>query len=177
MNNIKCLLIGQEPFNNDNYENMKYQIITAKIEENICFEDIAFIPVAEKSNYKINYNTITSYTRILGLINKIKVDKNNFVNLNSNVTSQIANLANKGVYLVNFSELQAMNFFQSIYYNVNITLICFGDKAIKGINQMNLSNEILEFPHPSRQNKHPLWYEFYDTPRIYNGAIEITSKF
>ena len=178
LNKITCLLIGHEPFNNDNYENMKYKIIAGKIDENIYFDDIAFIPVLKKgSDFKINYNSITSYTRMLGLINKIKVDENNFVNLNTNAINRITKLAKKGVYLVNFKELKKMDFFKSKHYNVNISLICFGDKAIEGINKLNLSNTILEFPHPSGQNKHPLWYEFYDTQRIYNGAIEITSKF
>lgn len=178
MNKITCLLIGHEPFGNDKYENMKYKDIAANIDENICFDDIAFIPVPKKgSNYKINYNSIISYTRMLGVINKIKIDENNFVNLNSNAINKITNLAKEGVYLVNFKELETMNFFKSEHYNDDITLICFGDKAIKGINKLDLNNKILEFPHPSGQNKHPLWYEFYDTPRVYNGVIEIINEF
>ncbi|MDW3797372.1 hypothetical protein CD120_00185 [Staphylococcus saprophyticus] len=174
MNKITCLLIGQDPFNSDKYENMKYK----HINKTICFNDIAFIPVPKKSNgFKIKYNSITSYTRMLGLINKTKINENNFVHHHSNVVSKIKNLAKNGVYLVNFTELKNINFFESKLFNDDITLICFGDTAIEGVNNLNLRNTILQFPHPSNQNKHPLWYEFYDTPRIYNGVIEITSKF
>ncbi|MGP5091015.1 hypothetical protein [Staphylococcus equorum] len=174
MNEITCLLIGQDPFNNKKYENMKYE----KIDKDICFDNIAFIPVPKKeSNFKINYNSITSYTRILGVINKTKINKNNFVDFDSNLINKITSLYKKGIYLVNFKELKAINFFESEHYNNDITLICFGDNAINGVKNLKLNNKTFEFPHPSGQNKHPLWYEFYDTPRVYDSAIEIVNEF
>ncbi|MDW4292384.1 hypothetical protein QI065_07835 [Staphylococcus saprophyticus] len=174
MEEIKCLLIGQEPFKNDNYENMKYE----NIDENICFNDIAFIPVPKKGNTDKNYYTkIKTYKRMLGVINKIKINDNNLANHHLSVINKINSLAKDGVYLVNFEELENINFFESPHFNDKIILICFGNIAINGVNNLNLSNETLEFPHPSGQNNDPLWYEFYGKPREYNGAIEITNAF
>lgn len=182
MNKIKTLIIGQSPFDSKDYENKKYS-------NNCIFNDIAFIPVPKKSNTDKNYFTgITSYKRMLGVINKTKINDGNLEYYHNSVDNKLDNLFKHGTYLVNFSELNdskftnkanniPCNFFNSDYFSKDITLICFGNKAIDNIKKLNLSNKILEFPHPSGQNLHSLWYEFYGTPREYNGAIEITNEF
>lgn len=182
MKKIKTLLIGESPFEHEKYKNLKY----SELNINCDFTEIAFIPIP-KPNVSYDVTTIKSYKRILGVINKTKINDKNLKNYHNNVNNKLSNLFNSGTYLVNFSELNdtkftnkannmPCNFFNSDYFSKDITLICFGNTAINSINNLKLSNKILEFPHPSGQNLHPLWHEFYGTPREYNGAIEITNE-
>ncbi|MEB6202191.1 hypothetical protein MXL97_10305 [Mammaliicoccus fleurettii] len=168
MKKIKTLLIGESPFSGKNYRNLKYSELNIKCK----FKEVAFIP---KSDTNYNVLSITTYRRILGLLNKCKINEKNRQNFHNDINKLIKQLANDNIYLVNCSELKTLDFKNNYrnYISVDTNIICFGKVAYEYIESIGLSNKIYHCPHPSGHVHHNFWDKYNKDKNSYAKSSSI----
>ncbi|RIO12557.1 hypothetical protein [Mammaliicoccus sciuri] len=163
----KILIIGQSPYEHKSYINYTYETLNIRCQ----FKKVAFIP-KEKKNKSYNLKNITTYKRMLGVINNIQINDSNFDSFHNNIENKIKELANKGIFLVNQDELLKHNNLNKVtFINNDAKFICFGKVAYTSVlDRVRKSNHtnIYHYPHPSPQNSSEFWENYLEENRNYS---------
>ncbi|MEB8372826.1 hypothetical protein NGG52_01565 [Mammaliicoccus sciuri] len=169
MGDIKILLIGEEQYNNENYENYNYNDFNIPSH----FEKVAFIPKT-RCKKTFDLKSIVSYKRILGVINKIQINDDNFHAYHENISNTIQKLASNGIYLVNKTELENYNNLQNHEeIDKHTKFVCFGEKAFECVKDRVRDNYIYLYPHPSHKNKSAFWNEYLLNTKFYSTSKDL----
>ncbi|MDW4040332.1 hypothetical protein QI322_06980 [Staphylococcus saprophyticus] len=183
---INYLFVGESPYFKDKKkEERKYYNIEPKY--NYPTELVAFFP-EYVNNHKDNIFKITTYKRIIGLLNNDRVSINDSSNYDS-ANNIVKKYKEQGTYFCNLNELKDLITFSERSLKIakkNTTwiidsttkILCFGSDAINYFTSTDFYKyklNIATFPHPSPNNYNVFW-KHYDkdfNPIIHNLNIDL----
>ncbi|EZX23446.1 hypothetical protein V070_00927 [Staphylococcus aureus C0673] len=183
---ITYLFVGESPYFKDKKKEER-EYYNIKPEFDYPTELVAFFP-EYVNNHKGNIFKITTYKRIIGLLNNDRVSVDDSSNYDSPINI-VKKYKEQSIYFCNLSELKNLITFSENSLKITknektwiidstTKILCFGSEAINHFTHTDLYKyklKIATFPHPSPNNYNVFW-KHYDkdfNPIIHNLDINL----